>query len=202
MGRNRSFRTSPRLPRYIQEAEASVSLAGPDPPAIREAAAAWISTLCPWDLYCTLTYDPAKTGYVVNKAAHVILPPGSYACQRHFARWADACAHRCQREVLAIGALEATKLGWPHFHVVVSMGGCNPEEFRAVSEEWYRPYGFAALDRFPKGDTAAVAAYIGKYFTKDNVELSIRGQLPNKVLPAQRWLTGLKVERSKRDGAS
>lgn len=189
-----------RSTRYLREEETDAALAGPDPLAIRAAACQWISQLCPWDIYATLTYDPKRAGYPLDARGQERLPPGDFACARHFARWVDACALRAQREVLGIGALESTKLGWPHFHVVLSMAGCDPDEFRSISEEWYRPHGFVALNRFPPSDTEAVAAYLAKYFTKESADIHVRGELPYKVLPGQRWLTGLRVERSKQSG--
>lgn len=197
MGKNRSFRTSPRFPRHIQEAEADSALAAPSTESLRRAAGDWIAGLTAWDLYATLTYDPARTGYVVNHSADLRLPPSPWACHRHFARWADSCAFRTQSAVLAVGALEETKLGWPHFHVLISMGGCDSGAFRAVSEEWHKPHGFAKLARVGAPDAPTVAAYIAKYFTKDTTDILVRGELPSKVLPGQRWLTGLRVEKSR-----
>lgn len=168
-----------RSDRYLREQETDIHAQIRIKEQARTASVGWLATLSRWDLYATLTYDPTRSGYEAGGAHPDRKPPTAQTCERHFAAYIDALSEGVGRLVSATGALESTKAGWPHFHALLSMEGCNVDEFKLASRLWFDAHGFCLLTRVAKQDPTPIAAYLAKYFTKSHASVSLLGPLGN-----------------------
>lgn len=135
----------------------------------RTAAGVWIASLCKWDLYMTLTYDPKRPRYVQA--------PSMWASRRHMTRWLTQVDKSFGRGVAAVSSLEYQQNGWPHWHGLVAAGGVSQDEFKKASELWYNAYGYAKFVRVGLTDRARISEYVSKYITKDSGDVLFYGPL-------------------------
>lgn len=172
-----------RTDRYLREQEEGILAGQISANQARSATASWLATLAPWDLYVTLTYDPMKVG--TRRGAHrlpgesttspVGKPPGFFACQHHLQAWVQRSKDALHRPVFCAGAYELTHQSWPHWHGLVAMGGVSATAFVALSRAWYERHGFARFERIKPGTEGVIAAYIAKYFTKQDESIALVG---------------------------
>lgn len=135
----------------------------------RSAAGLWISTLCKWDLYFTLTYDPKRPRYVQA--------PSMWASRRHMTSWLKQLDKFYSRGVCAVSSLEYQRNGWPHWHGLVGAGGVSQLEFTKASELWYNAYGYCKFVKVDRGDRDRISEYVSKYITKDSGDVLFYGPL-------------------------
>lgn len=145
----------------------------------RVAAGLWITSLCKWDLYFTLTYDPKRPMYVQA--------PSMWASRRHMNGWLKQLDKSFGRGVAAVSSLEYQKNGWPHWHGLLSAGGVSQFEFVKASELWFNGYGYCKFARVDYSDRARVSEYVSKYITKDSGDVIFYGPLGDlQQLPMER----------------
>jgi hypothetical protein len=147
----------------------------------RSAYADWLTTLAPWELYLTLTYDPKRPE--VNYAR-----PSSWASRRHLARFYLQATEATGRPTFLAASLEDTRAGWPHWHGLLACGALSAREFALLSERWYSARGYAWFQRIQPGTVAQVAAYCAKYLTKAGSEVELLGQWHNRTAVLQATL--------------
>jgi hypothetical protein len=159
--------TTPTMP-SLSAAESSLLSTMSLASSAASSFAAWLPTLAPWELYLTLTYDP-KRPEVHN------VRPSRWAAIRHIRRFHVQAAAITRRPTYLCGALEATRLGWPHWHGLLAAGGLSACEFALLSKSWYTAHGFAAFERIQSGTGSVVAAYCAKYLAKESSEVELLG---------------------------
>jgi hypothetical protein len=110
-----------------------------------------------WHVFGALTYDQRRRTTV----------PGADVARAHVRRWLRDAPKRAGLDVeSAVVALEYQRNGWPHFHPLLRLrGGARAGDFGRLGQSWFKPHGYAKLER-PRNQLD-VAAYAAKYLTKD-----------------------------------
>jgi hypothetical protein len=148
--------------------DASSSCQGLTACSVQQAYASWITTLAPWLLYLTLTYDP-------KRPAQHECAPSHWASSRHLARWHSQATGILGRPTYVAAALEHARNGWPHWHGLLACGAIAPAEFAALSRSWFSARGACYFSRIQAGTQPAVAAYVSKYLVKESGQIALLG---------------------------
>lgn len=139
--------------------------------------AEWLAELKDWDFYATLTYDPSFGPLGRETRAPWAKPPSSGACQRHIQSYVADLTKEIPGDVGAVFALEYTKLGWPHFHGLISCGSKSQRNFETVFRAWWNRRGYVKIARVNKDSKGDIAGYCAKYVTKEDGEMYFLGDL-------------------------
>jgi len=157
----------------------------------RQALGPWIAQLRNWDLYATFTYDPQRLTWWSQPELGEVAPPSPEASRRHMLVYLELLSDELGREIGAFCALETTRRGWPHWHGLLAAGGLDKEEFASASSLWFDRRGYCKFERVDNQDTKKVAAYCGKYLTKEDGDVLLWGKLAGNVPPGQLRLPNL-----------
>jgi len=142
--------------------------------AAREQMGPWISSLREWDLFGTLTYDPAKIADA-DTSNHRAATVSVWKAQRDGRRFISEASKRLGRPVPAVLACEPHKSGSYHMHGVFDVGGLSPGDVMRMWAPWFSRHGFIKLEA-PRSQ-ADVSAYCGKYLAKELGELVFSREL-------------------------
>ena len=110
----------------------------------------WVSFLNQfnWDWFATLTFSHS---------------PRTYTAQNRVNRWLNALERQEKRKIGYYKAMEFTRLGVPHFHLL--MGNLQGVRRDKYWELWFRENGRARI--LPYDLEKGAAFYISKYVIKD-----------------------------------
>jgi hypothetical protein len=101
-----------------------------------------------WDWFSTLTFGD---------------PPKTYTAQNKVSRWLDTLQRQEKRKVGYYKAMEMTRVGVPHFHLL--MGNLDGVRRDKYWELWFSQNGRARI--VPYDQDKGAAFYISKYVCKD-----------------------------------
>lgn len=125
--------------------------------AAREAGGEWIAGLRHWNLFGTLTYDPNRLDGI----------PSICKARRDFDYWTRDAEKALRTPVGAVGAVEAMRSGWPHFHVLLDVGGLFGHEIEVLGRLWFKRAGFGRIEMIRDCGPGSAAKYCAKYMSKD-----------------------------------
>jgi hypothetical protein len=174
-----------RTVRYLLQSEERIADTALAISQARSALGPWVAQLRRWDLYATFTYDPARVQWNHGASLETIVPPSPDASRRHMSTYLRDLTEELGREVGAFCALETTRRGWPHWHGLIACGGITKADFKSAMHLWFDKRGFARFDRVDLQDTEKIAAYCGKYLTKQDGDVLLWGRLAGDVQPGQ-----------------
>jgi hypothetical protein len=191
-----------RANRYLKEEEFAVSSRKVLAAKARENCAQWLSKKCRWDLYATLTYDPVRSGYQPSDHQDERRPPSPAACQRHLVSYHESLSADLGRQCSIAAATELHTSGWPHHHALIGMEGCDTDAFVLASRRWFDKHGFVSFHRVDGQDTAPIASYLVKYFTKTEAAVGLLGPFDSRQGPRQLRMTNPRQPRPARKGGN
>lgn len=125
--------------------------------AARQTGGVWIAGLREWNLFGTLTYDPKRLDGI----------PSLYKARRDFEYWIRDAEKALRSPIGAVGALEAMRSGWPHFHTLLDVGGLYGHEIEVLGRLWFKRAGFGRIERIRDYGPGFAARYCAKYMSKD-----------------------------------
>lgn len=166
-----------RADRYLREEEEDVSSQRLLALQAKAGAVEWMGALAPWDLYATLTYDQRRFDDDAGDGTCDAYVRSFQACARDVEAYRSALSAVLHREVTAAVAIEAHRNGWPHAHALLAMDGVNSLGFVRAGRLWWDNHGFALISRVDLSRSYSLAAYITKYFTKQNADVALLGPL-------------------------
>jgi hypothetical protein len=151
-----------------------------------DAWSQWVGSLRPWDAMANLTFDPKRRPVVPPGAqrtagsggrlkwpvrlteggAELGAPMAGDVARRKVRTWLRDAQAEIGRQLVAVGAMEHHKNGWPHFHMLVGIdGGMRGGELTVLRQLWNARNG--GNDIKPPRSVGDCAAYAAKYLTKD-----------------------------------
>jgi len=148
---------SPRGEHWLSMEEQRVSDRRELVRAARQAGGDWIAYLREWDLFGTLTYDPKRLDGT----------PSVHKARRDFAYWIVDVERVLRTPVAAVGAIEAMRSGWPHFHALLDVGGLFGHEIEVLGRLWFKRAGFGRIEVMRDYGPGFAARYCAKYMSKD-----------------------------------
>ncbi len=130
-----------------------------------DAIGNWIAAMADWQWFvtCTLRDPPSKTGFTMAGAGT------ARACLRALLERSVASHYVCVFELQERGA----------YHLHALLAGCPSINGLAASEWFDKHFGMSRWKVFKEGGEAP--KYLGKYLTKDVVELYIGSTGPYKA---------------------
>ena len=131
------------------------------------SAGEWIAGLRPWDLFATLTYDPERrakrwTAFAWNRVPR---PVSAHEAKRDFFGWINDASGALGHPIEFVAALEYQQNGWPHFHVLLYVGGLTDGDIGRIRWLWNRRHGYHRLEA-PRS-VADCARYVTKHVGDD-----------------------------------
>jgi len=114
--------------------------------AARQAWGKWLPTLADWDLFATLTYDPARHPLGGWPSQETIRKPSDNASKRHVERWLEDSAKALGRPLQAVCVLEHHVSGWPHWHGLLALGGLAGGDVKRLWSNWFEQHGYIRLE--------------------------------------------------------
>lgn len=166
-----------RADRFLREEEQAVSEQRALAQAARAASVGWLASLRRWDLYATLTYDPARFGIARDRDGDASYTRSVQACVSDLDGYVKSLSAVLHRPVDAAAAVELHKSGWPHAHALLAMEGVNSLGFIRTGRLWFDNHGYARLRRVDSSRLPQLSAYITKYFTKSGCDVALIGPM-------------------------
>ena len=181
--------------------------------AARESMGPWLAELRPWELFVTLTYDPARFGFArsdffragagLEAKAHPVAEveaapfrprrayvPSEWKFRRDVLFWLRDGEKVLSREVAGVFVMERQGNGWPHGHGLIETGGLQPGDIAKLGKLWFERGkrglggGYNVIEE-PRS-REEVSAYCAKYLTKRGYDqLVLYGRLEQRRLVSE-----------------
>ena len=181
--------------------------------AAREALGPWLAELRPWELFVTLTYDPARFGFArgdgnsagegLDAKAHPVAEletaafrprrayvPTEWKFRRDVLYWLRDGEKELGRALAGVFVMERHTGGWPHGHGLVDTSGLQVGDVVKLGKAWFERGkrglggGYNVIEE-PRS-REDVSAYCAKYLTKRGYDqLVLYGRLEQRRLGSE-----------------